>query len=73
MISDIYSMEEVPEEYRNDPVAVAECWGGSVTKKIYLDQLNEAGFTDLEIIEESDPYTKSQIQCVSWTIRAYKN
>ncbi len=72
VISDIYSMEEVPEEYRNDPEAIAECWAGSVTKDVYLDQLNEAGFTNLEILEESDPYAKEKIQCVSWTIRAYK-
>ena len=73
VISDIYSMEEVPEEYRNDPEAIAECWAGSVTKDQYLDQLEAAGFKDLDILEESDPYAKSHIQCVSWTIRAYKN
>ena len=72
VVSDIYSMEEVPEKYRNDPEAVAECWAGSVTKAEYLDQLVEAGFEDLDILEESAPYQKEQIQCVSWTIRAYK-
>ncbi len=71
--SDIYSLEEVPEEYRNDPEAIAECWAGSVTKEEYLDQLEAAGFKNLDILEESDPYPKSHIQCVSWTIRAYKN
>jgi len=72
VVSDIYSMEEVPEEYRNDPEAVAECWAGSVTRDEYLGQLSAAGFEDLEILEESAPYEKAQIQCVSWTIRAYK-
>lgn len=73
VISDIYSIEEVPSEYRNDPEAIAECWGGSVTRDVYLDQLNDAGFRNLEILEESDPYAKGNIQCVSWTIRAFKN
>lgn len=73
VISDIYSSEEVPVEYRNDPEAIAECWAGSVTRDVYLDQLKVAGFEDLEILEESDPYAKGHIQCVSWTIRAYKN
>ncbi len=73
IISDIYSLEEVPEEYRNDPEAIAECWAGSVTKEEYLDQLEAAGFKNLDILEESDPYPKSHIQCVSWTIRAFKN
>ena len=72
VVSDIYSMEEVPEKYRNDPEAVAECWAGSVTRDEYLDQLGEAGFGNLDILEESAPYEKAQIQCVSWTIRAYK-
>ena len=31
VVSDIYSSEPVPEEFRNDPAAVAECWAGSVT------------------------------------------
>lgn len=73
VISDIYSLEEVPEEYRNDPDAIAECWAGSVTRNVYLEQLEQAGFGDLDILEESDPYDKEKIKCVSWTIRAYKN
>jgi len=72
VVSDIYSMEEVPEKYRTDPEAVAECWAGSVTRDEYLKQLSSAGFNDLDILEESAPYEKAQIQCVSWTIRAYK-
>ncbi len=73
VISDIYSLEEVPEKYRNDPEAVAECWAGSVTRDVYLKQLEDAGFHDLDILEESDSYEKEKIQCVSWTIRAFKS
>jgi len=68
VVSDIYSLAPVPPEYRNDPSAVAECWAGSVTRDEYLAQLAGAGFTDVEIIDESVPYEKGKIQVASWTI-----
>ncbi len=68
VVSDIYSVGEVPEEYRTDPQAVAECWAGSVTRERYLSQLAGAGFEDVAILEESAPYAKGKIQTVSWTI-----
>jgi SAM-dependent methyltransferase len=73
VVSDIYSSEPVPEEYRNDPVAVSECWAGSVTRDEYLDQLRNAGFTDIRIIEESKPYVKGKIMVSSWTIAGVKS
>lgn len=72
VISDIYSTTPVPEEYRNDPVAVAECWAGSVTRDEYLKQLENAGFSSVNIIEESAPYDKGKIKVASWTIAAKK-
>lgn len=68
-VSDIYSLEDVPEEFKNDPVAVSECWAGAIRKDIYMDILNKVGFADLEIIEESQPYTKGEIQVASFTVR----
>jgi ubiquinone/menaquinone biosynthesis C-methylase UbiE len=72
VVSDIYSLQPVPEEYRTDPAAVAECWAGSVTRQQYVQQLNQAGFTDVQILEESEPYPKGQIEVVSWTILGFK-
>lgn len=72
VVSDIYSLSEVPEEYRNDPEAVAECWAGSVTKQEYLDTLMKVGFKDIEIIEESAPYEKGKIEVASFTITGRK-
>jgi len=72
VVSDIYSSEPVPEEYRNDPVAVSECWAGSVTREVYLNQLKRAGFTNIKIIEESNPYPKGSIMVSSWTIAGTK-
>jgi len=73
VVSDIYSSEPVPEEYKNDPVAVSECWAGSVTRAEYLKQLKSAGFSDITIIEESQPYAKGKIMVSSWTIAGIKS
>lgn len=72
VVSDIYSIGEVPDEYRNDPQAVAECWAGATTKQEYLDTLEKVGFKDIEIIEESAPYEKGKIEVVSFTIAGKK-
>jgi ubiquinone/menaquinone biosynthesis C-methylase UbiE len=68
VISDIYATEAIPEEYRNDSVAVAECWAGSVTRDEYLEQLRKAGFSSIKILEESEPYEKGKVMVSSWTI-----
>lgn len=72
VVSDIYSISPVPEIYRNDPQAVAECWAGAVTRGEYLETLEKAGFTDIKIIEESAPYSKGMIEVASWTVSGYK-
>jgi ubiquinone/menaquinone biosynthesis C-methylase UbiE len=71
-ISDIYSLKEVPEEYRNDPAAVAECWAGAIEKDFYLNILEQAGFKNITIMEESQPYAKGKIEVASFTIAGQK-
>jgi arsenite methyltransferase len=72
VISDIYSTSPVPEIYKNDPVAIAECWAGSVTREEYLKQIETAGFSTFSILEESTPYEKGEIKVASWTITGKK-
>lgn len=72
VISDIYSTTPVPEEYKNDPEAIAECWAGSTTRGEYLKQLETAGFPTISILEESAPYIKGKVMVVSWTIAGNK-
>jgi ubiquinone/menaquinone biosynthesis C-methylase UbiE len=72
VVSDIYATSPVPEEYRNDPVAVSECWAGSVTRDEYLKTLNEAGFRTITILEESKPYPKGKVEVCSFTIAGEK-
>ena len=67
-VSDIYSIEDVPEEYKNDAVAVSECWAGAIRKEEYMKILTEVGFVEVQIIEESKPYDKGKIQVASFTI-----
>ena len=47
VVSDIYSLEPVPAKFANDPVAVAECWAGAITKEEYLSILSETGFKNI--------------------------
>ena len=72
VISDIYSIDPVPEEYKNDPVAVSECWAGAVTRSEYIQHLKNAGFTSVNIAEESRPYEKGKVFVASWTITGRK-
>lgn len=72
VISDIYSLNAIPGEYRNDPVAVAECWAGAVTRDEYVNQVKYAGFKDIKILEESTPYEKGMALVCSWTISGVK-
>lgn len=73
VISDIYSMNPVPEEFRNDPIAVSECWAGAVTRDVYLATVAESGFTGIQVLEESKPYPKGSIEVSSWTLTGRKD
>lgn len=73
VVSDIYAIEQVPDKYRNDPEAIAQCWAGSVTKEEYFNNLKAAGFGTIEIIEESLPYHKGEINVCSFTIKGLRN
>ena len=72
VVSDIYATHPIAEEYRNDPAAIAECWAGSVTRAEYLLMLENAGFNDIQILEESEPYAKGKAEVASFTIKGTK-
>ncbi len=72
VVSDIYAVAPVADEYRNDPVAVAECWAGAVTRDEYMHHLEKAGFGLVEILEESAPYAKGHAEVASFTIAGIK-
>jgi SAM-dependent methyltransferase len=68
VVSDIYAVEPVPEEYRNDPAAIAECWAGASLKADYLTTILAAGLVDVQVLEESAPYAKGKAIVASFTI-----
>jgi arsenite methyltransferase len=68
VVSDIYATSPVPDEYRNDPIAVSECWAGSVTREEYLKTLDASGFKSTTILEESRPYFKGKVEVSSFTL-----
>lgn len=72
VVSDIYATSPIPEIYRNDPTAVAECWAGAVTRDQYMNTLETVGFTGVEILEESKPYPKGKAEVASFTIAGKK-
>lgn len=72
VVSDIYATSPIAEEYRTDPEAIAECWAGAVTRGEYLTMLEEAGFKNICIFEESNPYPKGKAEVASFTISGIK-
>lgn len=72
IVSDIYSTSPVPDEYKNDPVAVSECWAGASTRNEYLETVTNAGFTELSVFEESSPYKKGMVEVCSFTVKGIK-
>ncbi len=72
VVSDIYSLDQVPEAFRNDPDMVAQCWAGALTKDLYMQNIKNAGFSESEILEESEPYDKGKIRVASFTVKGVK-
>ena len=72
-VSDIYATSPIADEYRYDPEAIAECWAGAVTRAEYLTMLEEAGFCNIKILEESAPYAKGKAEVASFTVYGEKH
>lgn len=52
MISDIVTEKELPYEIRKSFSAWADCIGGALVKRDYLDAIGQAGFNDIKIVDE---------------------
>ena len=53
MISDIVLERELPEAVLSSIAAYVGCLAGAVRKEVYLDLIRGAGFSDVEVLEES--------------------
>ncbi len=71
IISDAVTKNPLPESIKNDPNHWAECFGGAVTKEEYLESINKAGFSKIEILNQRE-YLKNGYDFISLTIKAYK-
>ncbi|MFC2157416.1 arsenite methyltransferase [Acidobacteriota bacterium] len=52
MISDIMLLQELPESIQESVTAYVGCVSGAILKEEYLQGLKDAGFSDIEILEE---------------------
>jgi len=54
MVSDIVINRELPEDVRDSMAAWAGCVAGASRKDEYLDTIRNAGFSDVEVLSETD-------------------
>ncbi|MDI6600788.1 MAG: methyltransferase domain-containing protein [Thermoanaerobacteraceae bacterium] len=71
VISDVVSLEELPDEIVNDPEEWADCFGGAIPEDRYISIIRDAGFKDIEYLKRRE-YLKKGYMVASITIRACK-
>ncbi|MFX0043635.1 MAG: arsenite methyltransferase [Candidatus Hodarchaeota archaeon] len=54
MVSDIVLLKELPDVVRENVQAYVSCIGGAIMKDKYIKAIENAGFKDVEIIEQSN-------------------
>jgi SAM-dependent methyltransferase len=53
MVSDIVLLSELPESIRKSAKALVSCLGGAVMRDEYLQLIGSAGFSDIEVLDET--------------------
>lgn len=71
VVSDIMTESPLPSEIKQDPEAVAACFGGAITVKEYEEVLISAGFDRIEIYKERR-YVKNGYEMISRTFQGKK-
>ncbi|KUO76636.1 MAG: hypothetical protein APF81_15880 [Desulfosporosinus sp. BRH_c37] len=71
VVSDIMTETPLPSEIKQDPEAVASCFGGAITVKEYEEVLVSAGFDKIEILKERH-YVKNGYKMISRTFKGRK-
>ncbi len=64
-VSDMVLEAELPEAISADPDMWVSCVGGAELKSVYLGRMDTAGFTDVDIIEET-PYRRAIAEGEEW-------
>ena len=68
IVSDIFAVEPIAEQYRNDPVAVAECWAGAEPREASLGHVAGAGLVEVAVTDESEPYDRGHARLAKFTL-----
>jgi len=71
VISDAVTKDPLPDSVKNDPQAWADCFGGAITEKEYMDSIQSAGFEKVAILHRRE-YVKNGYDFISLTILAHK-
>jgi len=71
VVSDIMTETPLPSEIKQDPEAVAACFGGAITVKEYEEALVSAGFDRIKIYKERH-YVKNGYDMISRTFQGEK-
>ena len=71
VVSDIMTEEPLPQAIKEDPEAIAACFGGAISVKEYEDILSLAGFPETDIFIERH-YLKNEYEMISRTFRGRK-
>jgi arsenite methyltransferase len=71
VVADAVTKQPLPEHVKNDPEAWAQCYGGAVTEKEYLEAIQSAGFSEIYILNRRE-YLKNGYDFISLTIKAVK-
>lgn len=71
VVSDIMTETPLPQSIKDDPEAVAACFGGAITIREYEEALSSAGFNRIEIFKERR-YLKNGFEMISRTFQGRK-
>jgi len=71
VVSDIMTEQALPENIRNDPEAIAACFGGAITVAEYEAALSDAGFKSIQVFKERR-YLKKGYDMISRTFQGEK-
>jgi arsenite methyltransferase len=72
VVSDIMTEAPLPQAIKEDPEAIADCFGGAITIAEYEEALKEAGFLSVEVFKERR-YLKNGYEMISRTFCGYKH
>lgn len=72
VVSDIYAVEPIAPQWRNDPTAIAECWAGAELRADSLAHVTAAGLLEVQVSDERKPYQRGHALLASFTLSGRK-